>query len=540
MKLNKYTKFLTVGLMSSLLMTSCFGELDQEPIDEDSFTEIQVFEDAESAKGALAKLYAALAVTGQKGPDGQADIGGIDEGSSQFTRMLYNLNELTTDHAVVGWGDEGLPDLHAMSWSAQNRWIEGMYYRLAQEVSFCNSFIANAQALAGDAEVQAYIAEARFLRAYTYYNLLDLYRSVPLLTEIATELPSQAKPEELFSFIEDELISIETELKASGSNEYGRVDETAAQAMLSRLYLNAENFIGVDRYTDCVTYSNKVFNGSYSLHMTDANGNGTAYDDLFLADNDINGAQNEVIFPVLFDGINTQTWGGMTFLVHASVGGSMNPVDFGINGGWWGLRTTKSLVEKFESVPAGAAVPTAWADSRAMFWTDGQNYEIDVIANTFTDGYAVMKFKNVDSNGNAGSDPSGDHIDTDLAIIRLAEIYLNYAEAVVRGGAGGSTSQAVSYINMLRERGYGDASGNITEEDLNLDFILDERSRELYWEGFRRTDLNRYGIFTNGDYLWPFKGDVRDGTAVGDYRQIYPIPNGVMNVNPNLRQNEGY
>jgi hypothetical protein len=540
MKLFKNIKIATLGLAGALTMTSCLSDLDQAPVDPDSFTEIDVFADANSAKGALAKLYAALAITGQQGPSGQGDIQGIDEGSSQFSRMLYNLNELTTDHAVVAWGDPGLPNLHAMDWTSSNQWVEGMYYRLAQEVSFTNSFISNAAALSSDAEVAAYIAEARFLRAYAYYNLLDLFGEVPLLTELKAEKPSQASKDEIFNFIEAELIAIESDLKVTGSNEYGRVDETAAQALLSRLYLNAESFIGVDKYTECVTYSNKVFNSAYSLHVNDANGNGSSYDDLFLADNDANGAANEMIFPLLFDGIQTQTYGGMTFLVHASVGGSMNPVDFGINGGWFGLRSTKALVEKFNpSASNSNGEPIAWGDNRALFYTDGQAFEIDKISE-FSGGYTITKFKNVTSQGEAGSDPNGDFPDSDLPLIRVAEIYLNYAEAVLRGGAGGSESQALDYVNQLRTRAFGNNSGSIDAAELSLQFVLDERSRELYWEGFRRTDLIRYGQYTTGSYLWPFKGDVSTGTAVESYRSVFPIPANVIAVNPNLVQNEGY
>jgi hypothetical protein len=188
----------------SFFMTSCHKDLDLSPIDPDSFTQEDVFADVASAKGGLAKLYASLALTGQQGPAGDADIADIDEGFSQFSRMLFNLNELTTDHAVVGWGDPGLPNLHAMTWSGGNDFVEAMYSRLAQEVSFTNSFIANAEALADNSDVQLFIAEARFLRAYAYYNLIDLYANVPLLTEISTELPQQSSRADIFTFIESE------------------------------------------------------------------------------------------------------------------------------------------------------------------------------------------------------------------------------------------------------------------------------------------------------------------------------------------------
>lgn len=616
---------------------SCHDDLNQSPIDPDSFTEENVFVNADEAKGALAKLYASLALTGQNGPAGQPDIADIDEGFSQFTRMLFNLNELTTDHAVVGWGDPGLPDLHGMYWSSSNDFTEAMYNRLAQEVSFCNSFIANAENLSDDV-VSTYIAEARFLRAFAYYNLIDLYGKVPLTTSISTDLPQQSTRAELFNFVEAELLEIKDDLMASGSNEYGRVDQVAAWALLSKLYLNAEVWTGTPRYTDCVTYSSEVMNSTYMINTNDANGNGTAYDELFLADNDTNGAQNEFIFTANFDGLSSQTYGGTTFLVHAAIGGSMPANEFGVNGGWGGIRTTKNLVNKFpegmvdlDALNAslsgtlsdwglvGDATTNGWngpdmemyetstnvfelyasllgnqmkfrfnedwgqnygdsgadgtlesggdnivisgdgvyhvvlnlnsqtysitevmpeIDSRAMFYTEGQNLEIEDIP-SFTDGYAVTKFKNIDSSGNQGSDTSGNFVDTDLALIRLAEIHLNYAEATLRGG-GGDLNLAVTKINELIERGYGNSSYNITSSELTLDFVLDERSRELYWEGQRRTDLVRYGYFTTSGYLWPFKANQPEGASTDSFRTIFPIPSSSISANPNLQQNEGY
>ncbi|SDY02843.1 Starch-binding associating with outer membrane [Lutibacter oricola] len=616
------------SLAISMFIVSCHDDLDQSPIDPDSFTQEDVFADASTAKGALAKLYASLALTGQEGPAGQPDIADIDEGFSQYSRMLFNLNEITTDHAVVGWGDPGLPDLHGLYWSSSNDFTEAMYSRLAQVVSFSNSFIANASELS-ETEVEAYIAEARFLRAFAYYNLMDMYANVPLTTVISTELPMQSNRTEIFAFVEAELLEIQDILLAG--NEYGRVDQVAAWALLSKLYLNAQVWTGTDRFADCVIFSDKVMSSSYSINMNDANGNGSAYDELFLADNNTNGAQDEFIYALNFDGLQSQTYGGTTFLVHAAIGGNMDASEFGVNGGWGGLRTTKSLVNKFtvdtDALNAslgtqsdwglvGSATPNGWdgpdaemhetgtnqyaiyvtlvdgefkfrfaedwgnnygdndadntiepdgsniavtagtyyitldldtltytidlylGDKRGMFHSDGQNLEIESIP-PFEDGYAVKKFKNVDSNGNQGNDAGGDFVDTDLPLIRLAEIYLNYAEAALRGG-GGDLGTAVNKINELRTRAYGDTSGNISSSDLTLDFVLDERSRELYWEGQRRTDLVRYNYFTTESYLWPFKGDEVNGLSVPDYRNIFPLPINVLSTNPNLTQNIGY
>ena len=540
--MKKYIKHSILGLTVALSLSACMKDLDQEPIDPDSFTEKDVFKNATEAKSALAKIYASMAVTGQKGPSGDGDLANVDESSTQFTRAQFYLQESSTDEAIIRWADAGVPDFHNMSWTPSNAFTNGYYNRFGQQIAFTNSFIDNAQALASDPEVAYYIAEARFIRAYAYYNVIDAFGKAPLITSSKADLkPAQNSRNELFNFVESELKDLETKLKAARANEYGRVDAVAAQALLARLYLNAKVYIGVDKYTDCITYANKVIASSYSLNTTDANNNGTAYDELFLADNNSNGAQNEFIFVVNFDGLNTKTHGGTSFITHAATGGNMNPNLIGINGGWQGITVTKEFVDKFEaSVRNGNNEPTAWKDKRAMFHTDGQTYENANIKDFKTAGYAVTKFRNITSTGTVGKDPAKDFPDTDLPLIRLAEVYLTYAEAVLRGGSGGNRTTALDYINQLRTRAYGNASGNITNSDLTLDFILDERARELYWEGLRRTDLIRYDKFTTANYLWSLKGGAASGVAVPDFRNLYPIPQDALTANEKLRQNTGY
>ena len=540
--MKKYIKHSIFGVILALSLSACMKDLDQEPIDPDSFTEKDVFKNATEAKGALAKIYASLSLTGQKGPSGDGDIAGADEGSTGYTRMQFYLQVASTDEAIIRWSDAGVPDFHNMSWTPANTFNNAYYNRLGQQIAFANSFIDNAQALASDPEVAYYIAEARFIRAYAYYNVIDAFGKAPLVTSSKADLkPAQNTRAELFNFVESELKDLEGKLKAARANEYGRVDVVAAQALLARLYLNAKVYIGQDKYTDCITYAKKVIASSYSLNTTDANNNGTAYDELFLADNNSNGAQNEFIFLASFDGLNTKTYGGTAFIIHGATGGNMNASSLGINDGWSGLTAPKEFVNKFEvSARNGNNEPTAWKDKRAMFYTDGQTYENTDLKDFTKSGYAITKFKNITSTGAAGKDPEKKFPDTDLPLIRLAEVYLTYAEAVLRGGTGGDRATALGYINQLRSRAYGNASGNIADSNLTLDFILDERARELYWEGLRRTDLIRYGKFTGGSYLWSFKGGAASGVAVPDYRNLYPIPQDARTANDNLTQNTGY
>lgn len=517
-----------------LFAQSCESNLDLQPED-NRLTSGLAFEEPGAYKAFLAKLYAGLSVSGQEGPAGNPDLTGLDEGFSNYLRLYWSMQELTTDEALIGWNDGTIKDLHAQTWTSGNEFIRTMYSRVMYQVALTNEFLRQTSddkldARGADAslrsEIQQFRAEARFMRALTYWHALDLFGNVPFVTEedpIGAFLPEQTNRADLFNYIESELLAIENDIVAARQNEYGRADQAAVWMLLSKLYLNAEVYTGTARYADVITYTSKVIGAGYSIPTN-------PYYHLFLADNDSNGTQSEVIFPITFDGLRTQSFGGMTFIIHAAVGGSMNPADYGINGGWAGLRTTSTLVEQF---PGEANSP----DGRALFYTDGQTKEINNTS-TFTQGYAVEKFRNVDVNGVAGSDPTGDFPDTDFPMFRLADAYLMYAEAFVRGG-GGSASDAVSYINQLRTRAYGNATGNINQADLTLNFILSERSRELYWEAHRRTDLIRFGQFSDQG-IWPWKRNVPQGATTEAFRDLMPLPSTDLGINTNLEQNPGY
>ncbi len=526
-----YYKFiLLAGLV--FVLASCTKDLDTVPLDPKVKTSANVFDNPAAYKEALAKIYAGLAVSGQQGPAGMPDISGIDEGFGQYLRGLWYLEELPTDEAVISWNDQTIKDFHYQSWGSSDVFISAFYYRVFYQIGLCNEFLRQTtdaklnERGVDDAlktEIKHYRAEARFMRALSYYHALDEFGSVPFVTEkdpVGAFFPKQISRTELFNYIESELKAIEPDLIDARQNEYGRADKAADWTLLAKLYLNAKVFTGQERNTDCITYCKKVINAGYSLKPE--------YKNLFLADNNLN--NNEVIFSINFDGVHTKTWGGTTFIIHAAVGGNMNPADYGIDGGWAGTRTTSAFVNKFPDV-------TGTTDKRAMFFTDGQKLEINDVGK-FTDGYAITKFKNITSTGAPGSDLT--FPDTDFPLFRLADVYLMYAEAVVRGGQGGDMATAVNYINKLRERAYGNNSGDITANDLTLDFILNERARELYWEAQRRTDLIRFGKFTGGSYLWPWKGGVKDGTATDSHYNLYPIPASDITANPGLKQNPGY
>lgn len=489
---------------------------------------------------AMAKVYGAFALTGNQGPAGSGDIAGIDEGTSDFFRLYWYAQELPTDEAVIAWGDPGVPDLHQMNWSSSNVILTGLYERCLYQITLANDFIRqssdanlSARGISGaDAtKIRYYQAEARFLRAYQYSVLMDLFAQPPFITDanaVGSIIPPQTTRAALFSYVESELKAIDPLMVAPQQNQYGRADQAAVWALLARIYLNAQVYIGTDRYVDAATYASKVINAGYSLIPK--------YDNLFLADNNLN--TNENIFSIEYDGNNIQGYGGTTFMTHAPVGGSMPSSLFGISGGWGGVRTTSSLVNLFPANVNTTFPENGNPDFRAEFYTIGQNLTINDVT-SFTDGYAVNKWRNVTSAGAQGS--SNSFSDVDEPLFRLPEMYLIYAEAVLRNPSAGTAAQALTYINNIRTRAYnGSLAGNITAGQLTLQFILDERARELYWEGFRRTDLIRYGLFTSSTYLWPFKGGVKAGAGVPSFRNLFPIPDADRSVNPNLAQNPGY
>lgn len=630
----KQNKILAIALVALLIATatSCVDDLNTSPLDKDVVTSASVYETPQDYRKVLAKLYAGFATTGQQGPAGNADIQGIDEGFSSYIRQLWVHQEIPTDEAVVGWNDPGLPAFNSQEWTASNDFVMGLYSRIYYEIALANEFIRNAKG-SDNPTIQGYNAEARFIRALSYWHALDFFGGgVPFVTEesgVGAYQPEPATAKKLFEFIESELKAVEGKLPDPGQNEYARADKAAAQTLLTKLYLNAEVYIEEKRYDEAVTYANKVIdNGGYTLENN--------YGDLFRADNH---TANGIIFPIAFDGKNIQTWGGTTFITHAAVGGNMNPADFGIDGGWSGHRVTPQFADKFESIgsagtmtenpdgdpeiyvpggyqsssgygndwtpedssplvsdnnddvytgivyfsSAGAEYKFAkdntwspnWGDNegdgtleenganlvanssglykitvnlndmtysvesankRNTLFTDGQDKQIQDIGD-FSQGYTISKWKNITSTGQPGSDLT--FMDIDFPMFRLADVYLMYAEATLRGNSG-STSKAVSLVNDIRERAYGTTSENISSSDLTLDFILDERARELYWEGHRRTDLRRYGLYTGSQYTWAWKGNDPNGTGTQEYFELFPIPASDVNSNSNLEQNKGY
>jgi hypothetical protein len=528
----KYLLSICAAALFSL--TACVGDLDVKPLDPQVQTGEKAYSTPEAFDQGLAKIYSSWAMSGQEG-EGSSDISGLDPGNAQLLRSWWNLQEISTDECKNSWeGDPWPKEINNMAWTnVQNESIEAVYQRLMLVVAFCNEYITQAKAtsvISGDKKTTV-IAEARFVRAWSYQILMDLYARPPFITEenYSTQ-PSQLTRSGLFDWVETELKAIRSDLPAARAGEYGHADQGAIDFLLARMYLNAEVYKGTPMYNECVDACKSVIAGGYSL--------ATTYQELFLADNDKTSAKNEIILPIIFDGVKTKTWGGMTYLLCSSRGSAtVNPVTDGVSSGWDGNRATGAFTKQFACFDENNRASDLVIDTRGIFYSGNTEETIGVspLASFKTHGWQVLKFKNVYKDGTRPADEQ--FPETDFPMFRLADAYLMYGEAIARGATNGNRTTAIGYINDLRQRG---GLANLAEVDLTLDNILKERTHELYWEGVRRTDLIRFGKFTTADYLWEWKGGVVTGVAVGDHLKVYPIPMTDVTANANLEPTPGY
>lgn len=517
-----------------LLLFGCNDQLDVTPNDPNAFLVDDFYSTPESYRQGLAGVYANLSITGTNGA-GSSNINGLDAGTSQYGRGLWNLNELTSDGAVWSWeNDPGLRALNRNTWGAGNVILRGMFGRTMTSVSFANEYLRQTEEGVLDGrgvsgavrdDINVYRAEARFLRALSYYHMMDLFGQAPFVTEndpVGAYQGPRYDRTQLFEFIETELLEILPDLEAPLQNEYARADKAAAWILLAKIYLNAEVYTGQDRYSDCLSFCEQIISAGFALTPS--------YLFNFMADNDVSAARDEIIFPVLSDGIVTQNYGPTTVMINGQVGSQeANGGDFGVNSGGWGgaLRVTKEFSEIFLNGDYDN-------DDRNTLITANRSIDIPDIANREA-GYIIGKWSNRSSTGQSGS--ALEIVDTDFPMFRLADVYLMYAEAHLRGG-GGSRSTATGYINALRTR--ANNANTIAENDLTLDLIIDERLVELHWEAHRRQDLIRFGRYTGASYNWSWKGNAANGIPIADFRAIYPIPEASLAANTKLIQNPGY
>ncbi len=538
-------------LLSIFAISSCVKDLDVTPLDPNKILAGNLNDDPAYMQQALGKIYASFIISGQGGSYGD-DISAPDGNFFTTTRALWNCQEITTDEAICAWGDAGIADLNTQTWSPQNPFLTALYQRLSLSITYANEFIRNTDG-STDPTLMRYNAEARFLRALAYTWNMDLFANPPFTTEadqVGSFFPKQLDKDmkigraKLFNYVVSELKSIEGKL-GEPKFSYPQADKAACWMLLARVYLNAQVWTGTAKWDSAIIYTNKVITSSkYSLAPN--------YRQNFSADND--GYRNpEMIFAWNQDGVYTQGYVGTTFIIESSSDSRYIRAEqfHGLtsNTNWNGNRARKQFMytmlgDTTAVYGAGNSIPwytdtlfTQCKDSRVLFKVK-KSVDIPSASSSGDYGIGVYKFTARNADGSQAVNYNTAYASTDFPIFRYADAFLMRAEAKFRINATDQT--AVDDINIVRARAFGNASGNITLANLNADFILAERGREFYYEAQRRTDLVRFGKFTDGNYNWAWKGGVLNGTNTESKLNVFPIPGDEISANPNIKQNKDY
>ncbi len=538
----KFTKIFS-AVAAAAMLSACVGDLDTIPLNPTDVTSETAYgaDEAGYVQG-LTKIYFQLVSNNTQ------DLKVADGGASEFIRAFWSTQEVTADGAKCAWGDAWVNDLNNCTWKGDvlNDAVYAVYVRTLQGITYVNEYLRQT---AGDKlssrgvsaevakKVDAYRAEARFLRAFFYWAALDTFGQVPFSTE-DTQFgggynPPQQDREYIFNYVVSELEALAAEGSAmpEAQSNYPRADKGSCLGLLARMYLNAEVYTGKAMWAEAKAACEKIYGLGYKLAPTHA--------ELFRGDNGENAdAYKEFLFAASYNAEHTQSYGGTTYLTLSTLSGEDGAVNItGINGGWAGNRVPYEYVERwFKDVnsPDYTEGTYNYTDKRAgYFYIKGRTESMQDNLNTFLNGWSCIKFNNVPHDMSAAdfADKAAtkNYSDIDWPLIRLGEIHLIYAEACMHTGGNASAQ-----IAALAERAGVEAPATIDQ-----DFLMAERARELMWEGHRRTDLIRYGKWISG-YNWTFKGGNFMGQDLDPHFNLFPVPSTELATNTDLQQNPGY
>jgi hypothetical protein len=512
-----------------------------------------------------------MAVIGQSDPGGDSDVEDMDAGMSGFYRTIWYCNDLTTDEAWWIWDDPEARGLPTTDWTGSSDMIRGIYTRLNLNIKYCNHYLKYASR--ESEEDLNRIAEVRWIRAFHVFYLMDMYLYAPLITEESTEYPHFLPRHEIYEWLVKELQDVITLLPAQRVEKY-RVGKAAAQLLLARVYLNADvynkynkEWVSGKTWQKAYDAATAVIteNPQHSLVtqkiVTDSNFVYSAYQQLFMGDNHRDEVMKEAIFQIYQDGIYTQSHAGANFLIAGPRIPGMTA--WGIEAEWHALRTSPTLIDKFlkplkidratatEMIYNEFEMPAQLKDDRAIFCSDGKNTseainfnlsgEMGIGANSnFYESWAGVKFTSVYSTASLPKNSprqSTSWADTDIPLLRFAEAYMIQAEALFRLG---DKAGALAIINnTIRARANAIPLTSLDEETL-----LDEWSREFYFEGRRRIDLVRFGRFFGPEsdmyrYHWEGRMGKPDAqpfvTGTPEYMNWFPVPSEDKRANPHYK-----
>ena len=462
-----------------------------------------------------------------------------------YREGFWSLQEYTSDAVIVptrgtDWYDAGVPQaMHMHTWGSNTRDVNNGWSFAFGGVTKCNTVIENIHTIAGEDEstwndaAKAGLAEAKILRAFYHLLAMDVYGNVHI--DDGEREVKQYTRKEVFEWIENELLT--NAALVDDGVRYGSMTRPVAYMILAKLYLNAEVYTGTPMWDKAEEYCDKIINGNYYELNKD-------YFDNFKISNTNN---QEIIFPIVFDGVYAN--GNMFHVMTQHY--AMRSV-FGFTTDCWnGPCTLESFYNKYSDNDKRKAQwfvgpvydeKTDWNTiiynrsswtGKVQEWDHGDSHFkviIDPKVTTIQDPTAANScegarfFKFEFANGIAH------HADSDFPIYRYADVLLMKAEARMRQNNGVADEVALKCVNDVHTRAGLPA---YTAAELTYDELLDERGRELAWEGHRRDDLIRFGKY--GD-AWEFKEADAD-----NHTNLFPIPDWVRDGAPGVyTQNPGY
>jgi hypothetical protein len=450
---------------------------------------------------------------------------------------LYYLQELSTDEACFpqkgrdGYDGGKWQRLHWHKWTDQESIIKGAWDGIYKGIGFCNSFLIDLGKITvvSDSEKEQLKAETRALRALYYSYLIDLFGDVPIVKTLSELSPAKTPRAEVFKFVETELTEVKAQLlDAADVKAYGRISQQAVNAILARLYLNAEVYTGTDRYQDCIATCDAILKaGNYEL---EANWQAP------FAFNNENSAEN--IFVIPLDQVNAN----FEDLFKRNTHWAQRPqFDWKGGGGWNGICTVREFISKYDTINDKRCKYDPANDMYGQFmW--GPQYDLEgapvIATNEFNGQQLVLTLdlpNMVDNKENAGARnikykpiKGATGLSNDFVLYRLAEVYFNMAEAALRKGLP-VDERALAGINKIRARA---GVPQYSQAELSIAELYEERAREMCYETLRRPDMVRHGDFIKP--MWD-----KDYTDKAHYN-VYPIPFETININPNLEQNPAY